>query len=141
METPDYKIYEEYAPPKSDNNIESEKIFVNIKTKFEEIELENPELAYTKENVELYLYGYKIGYILDKYPERLKDKALNIIITNLKLRNPEHRKYKIRLEDVIREIFADGLIEKDIKNKKIEAAIKLAKGEIAFRNCYILYEC
>jgi hypothetical protein len=34
------------------------------------------------------------------------------------------------LEEVIREIFADGLTEMDIKNKKIEAAIKLSKGEI-----------
>ena len=125
----DYKVYEEYMPPKSDINIESKEIF-DIKTEFEEIELKNPELAYTKENVELYLSEYKIGYILNKYPKRLKDKVINRIITNLKLRNPEHRKHKVKLEDVIREIFADGLTEMDIKNKKIEAAIKLSKGEI-----------
>jgi len=124
-----YKVYEEYMPPKSDINIESKEIF-DIKTEFEEIELKNPELAYTKENVELYLSEYKIGYILNKYPKRLKDKVINRIITNLKLRNPEHRKHKVKLEDVIREIFADGLTEMDIKNKKIEAAIKLSKGEI-----------
>jgi hypothetical protein len=125
-----YNVYEEYMPPKSDINIESKEIF-DIKTEFEEIELKNPELAYTKENVELYLSEYKIGYILNKYPKRLKDKVIDRIITNLKLRNPEHRKHKVKLEDVIREIFADGLTEMDIKNKKIEAAIKLSKGEIA----------
>jgi hypothetical protein len=83
-----------------------------------------------REQIEKELYDYKIGDILNKYPKRLKDKVINRIITNLKLRNPEYRKHKVKLEDVIREIFADGLTEMDIKNKKIEAAIKLSKGEI-----------
>ena len=109
----------------------SEFTYEIFKIKFEKLENEDIQSAYTKEYVELYLYNYKIGYILDKYPKDLKDEAINIIITNLKLRNPEHRKNRVKLEDVILEIFANGLIDLDIENKKIETAIKLAKGEIS----------
>ncbi|WP_457612737.1 hypothetical protein [Methanocaldococcus sp.] len=119
------------------------KIEINIKTTseyndtitiFEELEYKNPQLAYTKKNVEEYLNNYKIGYIFDKYPEdlreKVKDKAIDIILTNLKLRNPEHRKNKVKLKDILHEIFVNGLIKLEMKNKKIETAIKLAKGEI-----------
>jgi len=106
----------------------------DIITIFEKLEYENPQLAYTKKNVEEYLNNYKIGYIFDKYSEdikeKVKDRAINIILTNLKLRNPEHRKNKVKLRDVIHEIFVNGLIKLEMKNKKIETAIKLAKGEI-----------
>jgi len=46
------------------------------------------------------------------------------IIKNFDLRNSSNRKNKIKFEDIIREIFADGLIEKDFENRKIEKTIK-----------------
>lgn len=75
-------------------------------------------------NVEEQLSNITIKDILDKYDQKTKENIINIIIKNFDLRNSSNRKNKIKFEDIIREIFADGLIEKDFENRKIEKTIK-----------------
>ena len=75
-------------------------------------------------NVEEQLSNITIKDILGKYDQKTKENIINIIIKNFDLRNSSNRKNKIKFEDIIREIFADGLIEKDFENRKIEKTIK-----------------
>jgi len=61
-----------------------------------------------KEDIEAYLWNYKIGLILSKYPPDLLEYATNIIKTTLELDKKERGTADI--DDIIQKIFGTGLV-------------------------------
>jgi len=63
----------------------------------------------TKKEIEQYLWNYRLGNILARYPPRLLDYAIDIIRTTLELDMKE--KGRANIDDTIQKIFGTGLVQ------------------------------